>query len=249
MIEHTAMFTATVRDANRGTSRLHLRTMAANRDLAAREEELWLSRRRIVDVADEQRRRIERDIHDGAQQRLVSASLQLQLAAVAADAGETIDREQLDEIRLELAAAVDQLRALASGVFPSILADQGLAKALHSAARLTPRTVELDIPDDLRVNDSVARSACFICVEAPQNSGKHAGLAATVRVTLQCLDGKLQIRVSDDGAGFDSAGTPRTRGLLNMADRASAEGETFEISSVAGVGTTIAADLPTASPA
>ncbi len=247
MVEHAAMFTVAVRDANRVSAQNYADALAANESLAASEAELRRSRRRVVDVAERERRRIERDIHDGAQQRLVSAALQLQLAGLEAEQGSFTSPDRLDGIRAELQDAVNDLRELASGIYPSILADHGLRNAIQNLARLNPQTVDIDVPAEVDAPDRVVRSVYFIAVEALQNAAKHVEPDAAVRVVVS-LDDHLHLTVEDSGEGFDTDVIGELGGLANMHDRAAAEGGTLSIHSDER-GTTIAASIPTGVPA
>lgn len=242
MVEHTAMFTVAVRDANRVSAQNYTDALAANERLATSEAELRQSRRRVVDVAERERRRIERDIHDGAQQRLVSAALQLQLAGLEAEAGEFTSPARLDGIRAELQDAVNDLRELASGIYPSTLADHGLRNAIQNVARLNPQTVDIEVPAEVDAPDRVIRSAYFIAVEALQNAAKHVDTDAAVRVDVS-LDDHLHLTIADTGCGFDTEAISDLGGLANMHDRAAAEGGTVTIRSDE-TGTTIAASIP-----
>lgn len=230
LVEHSAMFTAAVRDANQVSAQNYGRALAANDELARSEAALRASRRRVVDVAERERRRIERDIHDGAQQRLVSAALQLQLASLDAEAGEFTSQERLEGIRVELQDAVADLRELASGIYPSTLADHGLRGAIQNVARLNPQTVEVQVDERVDLPDRVLRAVYFITVEALQNAAKHADIDATVAVELT-IDDMVRLEVSDTGPGFDIATTTEGGGLANMRDRAAAEGGTLTVDS------------------
>ena len=242
MVEHTAMFTATVRDANRVSAQNYEQALIANDGLAKSEAELRRSRQRVVDVAERERRRIERDIHDGAQQRIVSAALQLQLAGLDAEAGAPPTAERLDEIRAELQNAVNDLRELASGIYPSVLADHGLRDAIQNVARLNPQTVAVNVPDDIDLSDRVSRAIYFIAVEALQNAAKHAGHSAAVEVTVS-IDDSVTLLVNDDGPGFDIEAVDDLGGLANMRDRAAAEAGSVVINSDAD-GTSVTATIP-----
>ncbi|MEM8706187.1 MAG: histidine kinase [Actinomycetota bacterium] len=242
MVEHTAMFTASVRDANQVSARNYARALAANEGLALSEAALRASRRRVVDVAERERRRIERDIHDGAQQRIVSAALQLQLASLEAEAGEFTSQERLEGIRAELQDAVADLRELASGIYPSMLADHGLRNAIQNVARLNPQTVTVEVDDPIELPDRVTRAVYFIAVEALQNAAKHADIDATVTVGLR-VDDAVRLQVTDSGPGFDVTTTDEGGGLANMRDRAAAEGGTLTVDSDAD-GTTVTAVFP-----
>jgi len=252
MVGHTWMFTATVRDANRTRVDTLERALEANDDLLVTQGELRRSRSRLVDVADRERGRIERDIHDGAQQRLVSAAVQLRLAAQLVDSDRPpspqATAETMNTIHGEVTAALDELRELASGIFPSLLAERGLAQALSAACRRSPLHVSLTIDDALAPANQIALAVYFVCLESLQNAAKHAGPDASVSVVVeQSDDGELLLVVSDNGVGFDAEKSATSRGLLNMSDRIAAVNGTLSISSALGEGTTVRARVSEAS--
>jgi PAS domain S-box-containing protein len=207
----------------------------------ARIEELRASRARIVAAADDARRRIERDLHDGAQQRLVSTRLQLSLArrrmeSDAATAGAMI--EAVDE---ELRLALSELRELARGIHPAALSERGLRPAVEALAGRCPLPVEVEELPPERFGAAVEAAAYFTISEALQNVAKYAGAAfATVRGTVE--RGALVVEVRDDGVGgADAAGGS---GLTGLADRVRAQGGTLSVISPAGAGTTVRAVIP-----
>ena len=221
---------------------LVLRNAALTAELQATIGDLRASRRRLVRAQDDERQRIERNLHDGAQQQLVALNIQLGLLDDAADdPGEV--REIAGQLRAGLHAALDDLRALARGIYPPLLADQGLAAAVQSQARRAPLPVRVDADGIGRYRRDAEATAYFCILEALQNVAKYAR-ASQATVALSCPDGHLEFRVTDDGDGFDTTKATRGTGLLGMADRLAAVGGTLRIDSVPGTGTTISAALP-----
>ena len=200
-------------------------------------EELRASRSRIVEAGERERRRLERDLHDGAQQRLVAIQIRLDMARELAGTEDLAN--QLDATRKDAEAAVEELRALARGIYPVVLKELGLAAALRSLARSSP--VPIGVTDDGigRSSDAIEAAIYFVASEAIQNSGKHAGPDAKVAVTLARTEDTIEFTVSDDGAGMlpetDSDGI----GIAGMRDRIKAVGGHFEIVSAPGQGTSI----------
>ena len=249
LIGHTLMFTVTVRDANRTRVDALERALSANRALVATEMDLRRSRRRLVDIADGERARIERDLHDGAQQRLVSAAVQLKMAQQLNMAGQAPTTEALAGMHDEVQAALHELRELASGIYPSLLAERGLVEALRGAARTSPLDVTVTAnpaaehdPGDL---DQALQVACyFVALEALQNAAKHAGATALVTISLHQTASAVELSVHDDGIGFDPAKTRGSRGLTNMDDRVAALGGTLSVASSPGAGTAVSAIIP-----
>jgi signal transduction histidine kinase len=216
---------------------LVLRNVALLSDLRA-------SRQRLVAAQDEARRRLERNLHDGAQQQLVALSVKQRLA------GEMIERDpdkatsMIAELQEDTAEALDTLRDLARGIYPQVLADQGLPAALEAQIRRTPVPVDL-LPDSIgRHAQEIEAAVYFCCLEALQNVSKYANASkALVRLA---VDGPwLTFGVEDDGAGFDPARTKLGTGLQGMSDRLEALGGGLEIRSEPGRGTTIAGRVPT----
>jgi signal transduction histidine kinase len=223
---------------------LVLRNAALTAELQATIDDLRASRRRLVRAQDEERQRIERNLHDGAQQQLVALNIQLGLLDGAADdPGEV--REIAGQLRAGLHAALDDLRALARGIYPPLLADQGLAAAVQSQARRAPLPVLVEADGIGRYRRDAEATAYFCILEALQNVAKYAR-ASQATVALACPDGHLEFTVTDDGAGFDTTAPSHGTGLLGMADRLAAVGGTLHIDSAPGHGTTISGGLPAA---
>jgi signal transduction histidine kinase len=200
-------------------------------------EELRASRQRLVAAQDEERRRLERNIHDGAQQQLVALAVKIRLAKTMA--GRDLEKAQglLDELQGETQDALENLRDLARGIYPPLLADKGLAAALEAQARKVPFPVEVHPNGVARYSAEAEATAYFCVLEALQNVAKYAGDSTAV-VRLSEDDGHLMFAVSDDGRGFDPATTPRGSGLQNMADRLEA------VASSPDAGTTITGRIP-----
>jgi signal transduction histidine kinase len=208
-------------------------------------EELRESRQRIVAAQDQERRRLERNIHDGAQQQLVALAVRLNLAKSLAAKEAPKVAELLEGIKGETQDALDNLRDLARGIYPPLLADKGLAAALESQARkaAVPVTVA---PDGIgRYPEEIEAGVYFCVLEALQNVTKYAE-ASAVTIRLGQRDGELVFEVSDDGRGFDPAATPSGSGLQNMADRLEALGGRVAVDSAPGQGTTVTGRIPVA---
>ena len=175
-----------------------------------------------MQAQDDERQRIERNLHDGAQQQLVALSVQLGLLdGVADDPGEV--RELTGQLRSGVRAALDDLRALARGIYPPVLADQGLRAALQAQADRAPMPVLVDADGIGRFSRDAESTLYFCILEALQNVAKYAHASLTT-VTLNQVDGRLEFSVADDGAGFDPAAAAHGTGLQGMADRLSAVG-------------------------
>jgi signal transduction histidine kinase len=215
-------------------SRAHLRKQA---------DELAASRQRIVTAADAERRRMERDLHDGAQQRLVLLGLKLAMAQrlVETDANA---KQVHDELRAELELALKELRDLAHGIYPAVLESEGLLGALSEVVQRSPIPTELHCDGIARHAAEVEAALYFCCLEALQNAAKHAGESARATVRLSESNGALCFRIADNGAGFDARLAPRSAGIQNMTDRIGALGGTLEIHSSPGSGTVIDGRLP-----
>jgi signal transduction histidine kinase len=207
-------------------------------------EDLRASRQRLVTAQDEARRRLERNIHDGAQQDLVALAINLKLAATTVD--DDPARRMLGELQAQAAGALANLRDLARGIYPPLLADLGLAAALTAQAAKSPLPVTIDAGGIGRYPQDTEAAVYFCCLEALQNTAKYAH-AASARICLQAHNGLLRFTVSDDGTGYDARHTPMGSGLRNMADRLAALGGRLQIRSTPGQGTTITAQLPVAS--
>ena len=212
--------------------------------LAAHDADLRESRARIVTAADESRRQVERDLHDGAQQYLVLMELKLGLARRAIEADPAKAADILDEARGDLAHALTELRDLAHGLYPAVLETDGLAAALRAAGERSSLPVTVASDGLGRAESEVEAAVYFCCLEAMQNAGKHAGEGASIAVTLGTSDGRLRFTVADDGRGYDTEALGTSHGLQNMADRIGALGGELAIESTPGRGTTVAGSVP-----
>jgi len=204
-------------------------------------EDLRASRQRLVTAQDEARRRLERNLHDGAQQDLVALAIKARLAATTVDNDPT--KQILSELQADAAGALENLRELARGIYPPLLADLGLAAALNSQASKSPLPVAVEAEGVGRFGQDIEAAVYFCCLEALQNTVKYAH-ATQARICLQATSGTLHFTVSDDGAGYDARHTPMGSGLRNMADRLAALGGRLEVRSASGQGTTISGHLP-----
>lgn len=205
--------------------------------------EVRASRGRILASADAERRRIERDLHDGAQQRLVALRIKLELAEEMLPHDPRRGRELLHEIGDETIEALEDVRSLAHGVYPVILTQRGLRDALHDAALRSPVAVRLQAEGIGRYPPEVETAVYFCCLEAMQNAVKHASGVTLIAIGLTD-DGELRFEVSDDGAGFDPATTQPGAGLANMRDRLAAVGGDLTYRSEVGVGTSVIGVVP-----
>jgi signal transduction histidine kinase len=226
---------------------LVLRNVGLTAELQATIEDLRASRRRLVSAQDTERQRIERNLHDGAQQQLVALLIQLTVLEDAADDPAEV-RQLTGELRDGLHAAIDDLRALARGIYPPLLADQGLAAAVRAQAARAPLPVRVEADGIGRYRPDAEATAYFCILEALQNVAKYAR-ASSATVALCCPGGRLEFTVTDDGDGFDTAQPAPGTGLHGMADRLAAAGGTLAIRSAPGLGTTISGRLPAGEPA
>ena len=222
---------------------LVLRNVRLAEELRANLEELRASRQRLVTAQDQERRRLERNIHDGAQQQLVALAVKLRLAETLTDRDPAKAKELIAQVKGETTEALENLRDLARGIYPPLLADKGLAAALEAQARKA--TVAVDVHGDGigRYAQEVEAGAYFCVLEALQNISKYAE-ASHVDVSLRQDDGQLVFEVRDDGVGFDPATTPPGSGLTNMRDRLEALGGSVHVRSRPGEGTTIEGRVP-----
>jgi signal transduction histidine kinase len=204
-------------------------------------EDLRASRQRLVTAQDETRRRLERNIHDGAQQDLVALAIKLKLAATTVN--EEPARQMLGDLQADATGALQNLRDLAHGIYPPLLADLGLAAALNAQASRSPLPVAVEADGIGRYAQDTEAAVYFCCLEALQNIAKYAH-ASSARICLRAQNGTLRFTVSDDGAGYDARHTPLGSGQRNMADRLAALGGRLEVRSAPGQGTTITAQLP-----
>jgi signal transduction histidine kinase len=215
--------------------------------LRARNAELQASRARIVSAADASRRRLERDLHDGAQQHLVGLAVKLGLAAQLAEADPASVVPLFEQLRADVRTATAALRELAHGIYPQLLRDHGLAAALRAAASRSPLDCSVEASVEGRHPAEVEAAVYFCCLEALQNAGKHAGAGARVRVSVEAEGDDLRFAVADDGCGFDTAGTCG-HGFVNMRDRVGAIGGDVVVTSAPGAGTTVAGTVPAGGP-
>jgi signal transduction histidine kinase len=206
-------------------------------------DELAASRARVVATADETRRRIERDLHDGAQQRLVSLALELRAAQAAVPVELGTLAAELSRVAEGLASVLDDLREIARGIHPAILAEGGIGPALKTLARRSPIPVELEVQPEsqTRLPERVEVATYFVVAEALTNAAKHAG-ASSILVRVDVEDGVLRLSISDDGKG--GADADRGTGLIGLKDRVEAIEGTLVVESPAGGGTTLLVGLP-----
>jgi signal transduction histidine kinase len=225
---------------------LVLRNVRLTEELKATIGELRASRQRIVSAQDDRARKLERDIHDGAQQQLVALAVKLRLAARLAD-GDAKTVALLSEIEGDAGDALENLRDLARGIYPPLLADKGLAAALEAQARKAAVPVRVEAEGVGRYPQEIEATVYFCCLEALQNVAKYAAAnRATIRIDQ--ADGALAFSVTDDGAGFEPATARLGSGLTNMRDRLEALGGALEIASAPGTGTRLSGRVPTRLP-
>jgi len=216
-------------------------------ELRKQADELRRSRARIVASADAERRRVERDLHDGAQQHLVALAVNLRLTRdLVTDDPETAGL-MIDQLADEVKATIQELRDLAHGIYPPLLADSGLGEALRAAGRRSPLPVTVSAAGLGRYGLEIESAVYFCCLEALQNAAKHAS-GAQVEVRLWEESGGLLFGVSDDGPGFDAARAHAGHGYMNMADRLGAIGGTVRWDSTPGQGTRISGSVPLLEP-
>jgi signal transduction histidine kinase len=215
---------------------LVLRNVALVQDLRA-------SRRRLVAAQDEERRRLERNIHDGAQQQLVAMSVKIRLAEQLLEREPLKARGLLTDLQSDTTGALEDLRDLARGIYPPLLADKGLPAALEAQARKAAIPIAVHTDAVRRYHQSIEATVYFCCLEAMQNIGKYAE-ASRSSIRLAQRDEVLVFEVADDGVGFDAEGTLHGSGLQGMADRLNAVGGTLEVRSEPGTGTTVMGQVP-----
>jgi signal transduction histidine kinase len=225
-----------------GQAGLVLKNVGLNQELLARLDDLRASRQRLVTAQDEERRRLERDLHDGAQQHLVALKIKLGLAEAAAQP-ETRVRALITQLKQDADAALDTMRDLARGIYPPLLASDGLEAALRGQIRRITVPIDLEVDDVPRQPREAEAAVYFCCLEALQNVAKYAQ-AQRVSLRLWTEDADLAFRVQDDGKGFDPMTVPQGSGLQNMRDRMEALGGSLEVRSTPGRGTTIEGRIP-----
>ncbi len=221
---------------------LVLRNVGLWEQLTARLEEIRASRQRLVAAQDEERRRIERNIHDGAQQQLVALTIKLNLTEGLIGTDPEGERELLAELRQEAASAVEDLRDLARGIYPPLLAGEGLAAALRAQAAKSPVPTSVEADGIARYPQDVEAAVYFCVLEALQNVAKYAG-ASSARVRLAASGDELRFEVADDGAGFDPGAKAFGTGLQGMADRLSAHDGVLDVRTSPGAGTVVTGRL------
>jgi signal transduction histidine kinase len=222
---------------------LVLKNVGLSADLQARLVDLRASRQRLVAAQDDERRRLERNLHDGAQQHLVALKVKLGLAEMLASRDPERARATVAELKHDADEALETLRDLARGIYPPLLADRGLPTALQAQARKATLPVTIEADGIGRYSQDTEAALYFCILEALQNIQKYA--SATHAVVRLGEDGdQLRVEVSDDGRGFDVAATSRGNGLTNMEDRLDALGGTLHIASSPGNGTTLRAAVP-----
>ena len=206
-------------------------------------EDLRESRRRIVAAQDERAKALERNIHDGAQQQLVALTVKLRLLEQLAPRDGAKAAQMAAQLQSEATEALEDLRDLARGIYPPLLADRGLAAALEAQARKSSLPVSVSPDGVARYPQEVESAVYFSCLEALQNVAKYAH-ATRAEARLWASDGELSFEVTDDGAGFDPSVTPRGSGLQGMADRLEAIGGTLVVRSQPGRGTSVTGRVP-----
>jgi signal transduction histidine kinase len=213
-------------------------------DLRARLSELRASRSRMVEATDAERRRLERNLHDGTQQRLVSISMALALAESKLTSDPDRARGILEEARAGLATALQELRELSQGIHPAVLTERGLEPALRELVYLAPMPIHLDVLGDERLPEPVEAAAYYVVAEALANVAKYAS-AHAVSVSVQRRNGFAVVEVADDGLG--GANPASGSGLRGLADRVEALGGRLVLESPSGLGTRLRAEIPCAS--
>jgi signal transduction histidine kinase len=222
---------------------LVLRNVGLTAELLARLDELKASRQRLVATQDQERRRLERDLHDGAQQHLVALKTRLALAERLTERDPGKAEEMIANLEQQAGEALDTLRNLARGIYPPLLAEQGLVAALEAQARTAPVAVEVPGEDIGRYPQEIEAAVYFCCLEALQNVAKYA-TATKATIELSATDDTLQFVVRDDGQGFDPRVTAKGSGTQNMADRVAAMGGSLTVESAPGKGTAVLGTIP-----
>jgi signal transduction histidine kinase len=222
---------------------LVLRNVRLTEDLRARLVDLQAAQKRLVTAQDEERRKLERNIHDGAQQQLVALAVKTRLADTMVDRDSVAAHALLEQLRGDATQTLEDLRDLARGIYPPLLADKGLLAALGAQARKS--AVETTVEGDGigRFDQDVEAAVYFSCLEAMQNVAKYAD-ASRVAIRLGNGDGRVTFEVRDDGIGFEPAVRGMGTGLQGIADRLGALGGAFEVRSALGAGTTVSGSVP-----
>ncbi len=226
-----------------GQAGLVMSNVALTEQLKEHIEQLRASRQRLVSAQDEERRKLERNLHDGAQQQLVAVAVKLRLLQQLIGRDSDRAASMAGDLQGEVTTALEDLRDLARGIYPPLLADKGLLAALESQARRSPIPVSIGADGIGRYPREVESAVYFSCLEALQNVAKYAQ-ATSAAVELSDGAGRLRFEVSDDGVGFDADRATYGSGLQGMADRLSAIGGELRIRSTAGAGTTVTGEIP-----
>jgi signal transduction histidine kinase len=224
--------------------RLDSELQASLDELRRHADELRASRARVVAAADAERRRIERDLHDGAQQHLVGLAVNLRVAQELVDPDPVKAKAILDELRQSIQGAMQELRELSHGIYPPLLQDRGLTEALANAARRAAMPTRIEARALRRYDPGVEATVYFCCLEALQNATKYAGEGARAKVRIWEEEGGLLFEVADDGSGLDFARGGVGTGLTNMRDRLGAIGGSLRIESAPGRGTRVIGAIP-----
>jgi signal transduction histidine kinase len=226
---------------------LVLKNVGLTAELLARLEDLRASRQRLVAAQDEERRRLERNLHDGAQQNLVAIKVKLGLAEMMSAKDPAKAKELISQLKGDTDEALETLRDLARGIYPPLLADRGLATAVESQARKVTLPVDVEADGIDRYPQDTEAAVYFCILEALQNVQKYAG-ARRATIRLRADGEELQFEVEDDGKGFDPATQKKGSGTQNMEDRLDALGGSLAVRSAPGTGTTVTGRLPIGTP-
>jgi signal transduction histidine kinase len=224
--------------------RLDSALQASLEELKVRNQELAASRARIVTTADESRRQIERNLHDGAQQHLVALAVKVGLARTMLDADPEAARALLGELGDDVKTTLGELRELAHGIYPPLLRDRGLGEALTMAGNRAVLPTSVVVDGAGRYDAEIEAAVYFCCLEAIQNAGKYAGEGARIAVAIGDGEGSLWFEVCDDGVGFDQRASEEGHGFVNMRDRLGAFGGRLEVRTAPGEGTAVRGELP-----
>jgi signal transduction histidine kinase len=208
----------------------------------ALEGELRASRARLLEASQAERERIQRELHDSAQQRLLALRIHLTLAGEKLEHRE--DRAVLQRLDDEVELAIQELREIARGDVPPILRARGLGPALEDVAKRSPIPIRVQTDGVGRQAESLESAVYFCCLEGLQNVAKHAGRDAWTTVKITQFDGQVSFSIADDGVGFDPDGVTPGAGLTNLADRVGALGGSLRIDSAPGRGTRVVGDVP-----
>lgn len=208
------------------------------------DRELQLTRVRLLDASDRERLRVQRDLHDSAQQRLISVRIRLGLLASAAASAD--ERERLEQLGQELDDALADIRSVTRAGSPELLARFGVPSCLRSAASTSPVPVRIEAVGFGRLDPQIEQSVYYCCLEALQNVIKHAGPNAVARIRLRRASDNVTFEVEDSGRGFDPARVERGEGLTNLTDRLAVMRGRLSIDSRPGMGTRIFGEIPIA---